>query len=394
MSTKQASEPGKESLKTNTRDADPADAEKIVSAFVEEYVKYYGKYVDQNELEEFISGMNEDLNDDRKPEEKIRTVEAIEDGEGRFIGSGAIKFQDNLAELGSTIIAGKYRGKKNSGGNGIYHELFRDRHEDVKDMIEDDEDPVELAYTQLLADKSAATQHTADKHNYAVTGIYHKKFPVAYEGKGRATVVDMLWADSDIENQQEEVYVSEEVEDVVQAALENINNKKTETEDISREIINESRTRGESSYRMKSKAVDEPEDDPMNFAEIEVTVDVSSDYSWDDVMEEIEKAEKQIENEEGDYWVGVSLDVNSPVGADAAEALQEQGFEYAGFNPGKLDAGEENRDALELQYCPDDETYVKQFVNEAAEFMERTGMNFENPEDVDTDYEKSEALRI
>lgn len=234
----------------------------------------------------------------------------------------------------------------------------------------------------------------ADKKDYAVTAVLNKKFPVAYPDKGRVTAVDMLWADSNIENQIEEVHVPEEIEDFVDAALKNINDKRSEElNDITREHRQNGVGRAETNYRVETKAVNKPEEDPMNFAEIEVVADESGSYKWDDVIEEIDQAENKVENPDDDYWIGVSMDVNNTAAADAIRAIQSRGFEPAGFNPGKLEAEEENRDSLELQYIPSDNRYVKQFIHEAAEFMDRAGMSYEKA-DVTTENENSQALKV
>ena len=390
----------------NIRDARPEDAEDITEAFQNEYEKYYGKYVDSEDLEAFLEEMGDELRDvdfedipedwdvpewsSEKDPELVRTVE---DSDGEFLGVGAIKFQDNLAELGSTIIKEDMRGNiSENTGKKVYGQLFVDRLETAGNMVNDPESPVDIVYTQLLADKSAATQHVADKNNFAVTGVYDKKFPMAYRGKGRVTVVDMIWADSHIENNQEQVYVPEAAKDIVTTATDNINAKRSDDlEQITRTPITDHTSHEDRSYKVKPKAVG----DPMNFAEIEIVEDEAGDYSWNDVLDEIGDAQSQIQDgeEDEDYWVGLTLDANSPYLPSAAEELEGLGFEYAGFNPGKIDAGEENRDALEMQYRPSTEAYEKQFVNEAADFIRDTGMTHENGE-ASTEYETSELLEI
>ncbi len=378
-----------DSVEPDIQTAETEHAEKIVDAFNDEYVKYYGKYVDTEALEEFTEQMPEEVDPENLPEEMLWAVENETDRD--FVGAGAIKFHENLAELGSTIITPEYRESKTPEGQGVYDRLFEERLDAAAQLK--NQGAIDLVNTQLLADKSAATQHTADKHDFAVTGVYDKKFPIAYEGKGRVTVVDMLWADSRIENDQEEVYAPEEAEGLVNSALDNIEEKRDESlEDITREVLNDSESREGQSYSVKSKAVDKPEDDPMNFAEISVVADEDGEYSWDEVMYEIVSAQSEIDDGD-DFWVGVSLDANNPAGMDAAEQLHDLGFEYAGFNPGKLESGDESRDALELQYRPSDETYVKQFVNEAAEFMDEAGIPYSDAEE-ETDYGSSQALEV
>jgi hypothetical protein len=382
-------------LNETIRPARPEDAEDITDAFNQEYVKYYGKYVNPDDLREFLSGMGDALVEDgdekldslepeERPEEVVRTLEVGD----QFAGVGAIKLQDNLAELGSTILRPRFREETASTGRGLYGELFHNRQETVSGMVEDPEDPIDLAYTQLLADKSAATQHTAHKYDYAVTGVYDKKFPVAYEGKGRVTVVDMLWADSHIENDQQELYIPDSAEDAVRVALDNINSKRSRAEEIEREIQEEYQDATGSRYEVNVKAVD----DPMNFAEIEV-VESEDGQTWQEVLEEISGAQDVIDDGEDDYWLGVSLDANSPFAIDAGERLEDYGFEYAGFNPGKLDAGKENRDSLEMQYRPSSDTYVKQFVNEAVDFIEEAGIEHSDAEE-ETGHWNSEALEM
>ncbi len=378
-----------DSVEPDIQTAETQHAEKIVEAFNDEYVKYYGKYVDTEALEEFTEEMPEQVDPEDPPEEMLWAVENEDNRD--FVGAGAIKFHENLAELGSTIIVPEYRESSTPEGQGVYDRLFEERLDAAAQLK--DQGAVDLVNTQLLADKSAATQHTADKHDFAVTGVYDKKFPIAYEGKGRVTVVDMLWADSRIENDQEEVYTPEEAESLVNSALDNIEDKRDESlEDITRDVLNESESREDQRYSVESKAVDKPEDDPMNFAEVSVVADEDGDYTWDDVLGEIVDAQRDI-SEGDDFWVGISLDANSPAGMDAAQQLHDLGFEYAGFNPGKLESGDENRDALELQYRPSDETYVKQFVNEAAEFMDEAGIPYSDAEE-DTDYGTSQALEV
>lgn len=386
--------------------AKPEDAEDITEAFKREYEEYYGKYVDAEELSGFIEVMREELGEasiDDLPEEwgveawdaeeAPEVVQTVEDSEGGFVGVGAIKFQENLAELGSTIIRNDRRGSVSTeSGRTVYDELFKDRLDTSAQLIEDDDSPVDIAYTQLLADVSAGTQHVADKHGFAVTGVYDKKFPLAYPDKGRVTVVDMIWADSHIENRQEEVYVPETAEDTVVTALDNINSKRSdELEEITRTVETEPSSHEERQYKVKPKAVG----DPMNFAEIQITEASQGGSTWDEVLKEIGEAQAQIQDGEDDedYWIGLTLDANSSYLPKAAEEFEEMGFEYAGFNPGKIDAGDENRDALEMQYRPSSETYRKQFVEEAADFIRETGMSHEEAEN-STEYDTSELLEI
>ncbi|MFO7794178.1 MAG: hypothetical protein R6V35_04355 [Candidatus Nanohaloarchaea archaeon] len=379
----------------------PEEAENITETFIEEYLDYYGMYVNSDLLEEFLNDMNDQLRGAEKPEEIragwdrqenpeiVRTVENNDE----FLGVGSLKLQDNLLELGSTIIDPEYRNSRTPSDNSVYDELFMNRLETAKDMVSRPEPQSEIIYTQLLADKSAATQHTADKHDFAVTGVYDKKFPQAYEGKGRVTVVDMLWADSLIENDQSEVYVPEEAEDIVELSRENINSKRSEgLERIERTINNSGSDHRDGSYKVKPKVVE----DPMNFAEIEIVESEMGNYTWEDVMDEISAAEERLENsgsESNDYWIGLTLDANSDYLPGAATLLEGEGFEYCGFNPGKIDFNGENRDALEMQYRPSKERIEKEFVEEAAEFIRGTGMAAEETAS-ETDYSNSEIIAI
>lgn len=385
-------------LNKNIRFSRPEDAEKITEAFKNEYEDYYGMYVNTSELEEFLYEMNQKLEESDRPEE-IRNnwymesgpeiVETVENN-GEFVGVGAIKLKDNLAELGSTIICEDDRGLKTIEGDSVYDELFQERLDLARQMVENPDNPTEIVYTQLLADKSAATQHVADKHDFAVTGVYDKKFPLAYEDKGRVTVVDMLWSDSNIENNQEKVYVPETAEEIVRTAQNNINEKRNRSlEEITRTVSTDYSSHEDRNYKVKPKIVGAP----MNFAELQVIEDSEGNYAWSDMLSEISKAQEQIDNEEDDYWVGLTLDANSLYLPTAAEELEEFGFEYAGFNPGKIDSGNEDLDALEMQYRPSTETYEKQFVNEAAEFIRDTGMNHRETSN-STGHESSEVLEI
>lgn|GEM_PF-2009681 len=393
-----------EEVDETIRKAKPSDAKNITEAFLNEYEKYYGKFVNSTELEQFLSVMNSEIDDiedipdewgieDWESEMAPELVETVEDSSGEFIGVGAVKFQDNLAELGSTIISEDRRGAvSEASGRKVYDELFVDRLDKTSRMVEDESSPVDIVHTQLLADKSGATQHVADKNDFAVTGVYDKKFPMAYKGKGRVTVVDMIWADSHIENDQQQVYVPEHVEDVVNTARDNINAKRSDhLEPISRETFSESVDHTERNYKVKSKAVG----DPMNFAEIEIVQDDKGDFTWNDVLNEIGNTQSKIQDgeEDEDYWTGLTLDANNPYLPSAAMEFEEMGFECAGFNPGKIDAGDENRDALEMQYRPSTESYEKQFVNEAADFIRDTGMEHEDLE-ASTGYESTEVLEI
>lgn len=392
-------------IRENIRLSRPEDAEKITETFKNEYEKYYGKYVNTDDLEAFLDVMQHQIDadvdsipdewdvSDWDAEDSPEIVQTVEKNDGEFIGVGAIKLQDNLAELGSTIIRKDARGLVSERSQRkVYDELFADRLDTSRKMVEDDESPVDIVYTQLLADKSAATQHVADKHGFAVTGVYDKKFPLAYPDKGRVTVVDMIWADSHIENEQEEVYAPKKAAGVVQTALDNINSKRSsELDRISRTVEEGPGDHAERSYSVKPKTVG----DPMNFAEIQIVEDAEGDFSWSDVLQEIGYAQSQIQedNDDEDYWVGLTLDANSPYLTGAAEEFEELGFEYAGFNPRKIDTGDENRDALEMQYRPAKDSYVKQFVNEAADFIRDTGMEHRDAE-ASTGYSTSEALEI
>lgn len=379
----------------------PDEAENITETFIEEYLDYYGMYVNPDLLEEFLNDMNRQLRGAERPEEIragwgreenpeiVRTVENSDE----FLGVGSLKLQDNLLELGSTIIDPDYRNSRTPSGNSVYDELFMNRLETAKDMVSRPGPESEIIYTQLLADKSAATQHTADKHDFAVTGVYDKKFPQAYEGKGRVTVVDMLWADSLIENNQSEVYVPEEAEDIVELSRENINSKRSENlERIERTISNSGSDHRDTSYKVKPKVVE----DPMNFAEIEIVESETGNYTWEDVMDEISEAEQRLENsgtERNDYWIGLTLDANSNYLPEAATLFEGEGFEYCGFNPGKIEFNGETRDALEMQYRPSKERIEKEFVDEAAEFIRGSGMAAEET-DSETDYSNSEIIAI
>lgn len=368
------------------RNSDPEDAGPITREFENEYVDYYGKFVDEPELREFIDGMLNDLDRGEKPDEILRTVLDADNDE--FIGVGSIKLNGDRAELGSTIIEPEMRGRKAETGNKIYDELFQNRLDTVRNMIEDPTDDIRKAHTQLLADKSAATQNVADRYNFGVTGVYDSKFPTAYEGKGRVTVVDMYWGDSDFGNQQQ-VYVPSDGLDMVEAALSNINEKRSKDR---APVTREKTTEGwetESRYSVKSKVVG----DPMNFAEIEVVHDEDGSYSWGELLEEVESVESRIGDEEHDYWIGISVDANHPESIDTVQSLRNHlGMEYAGFNPGKIDYGGDRRDSVELQDRWQ-ERFEKQFIREAARFLKNTGIE---PEDsnLTTDYDNSVYLEI
>lgn len=383
------------------RNSKPKDAEAITSTFSDEYKNYYGKFVDPAALENFLEEMKlqiqetEDLNsvnqewsaDDCQPE-LVRTMETSEED---FMGVSAIKFQENLAEIGSTIIQDEYRGSMSKQNEGtVYNQLFDDNMEIAEQLVEMDDNPVETIYTQLLVDESAATQHVAHKNDFAVTGIYDNKFPPAYEGKGRVTIVDMLWAESGIENNLEEVYVPEEAADLVETSIDNINQKR-EREEIQREIETSGNSHKDRSFSIKPKIVG----DPMNFAEIKVIQTDSGDYSWEDLIHQIARAENSLKECEGDedYWIGLSLDANEEYLSTAAEALEDQGFDYGGFNPGKLELGDEKRDSLEMQLRPSNQKYEKQFIDEAVEYLEEMGLQHENPEKT-TDFPDSDILRV
>lgn len=385
-------------LNKTIRPSRPEDAENITEAFKNEYEDYYGMYVNSSELEKFLHEMNQRLGEADRPgtirenwdldagPELVQTVE----NNGDFVGVGALKLKDNLAELGSTIICEKDRGLKTSEGDSMYDELFSKRLNTAEQMVSHPGDPTEIIYTQLLADKSAATQHVADKHDFAVTGVYDKKFPMAYKDKGRVTVVDMLWADSDIENNQELVYVPENAERIVETAMENINAKRgAELDKISRTVSTTSSGHEDRSYSVKPKVVG----DPMNFAEIQIMDDPQGNYNLHDVLGQISAAQQELDQGQEDYWIGLTLDANNDYLPALTEELGEFGFEYAGFNPGKIKRQTNVRDALEMQYRPSTETYEKQFVNEAAEFIRETGMSHSETEK-STGHKSSEVLEI
>lgn len=357
-------------------------------------------YVNQSELEDFIGEVENAVESFSRPDEirvewgDDRDPEIIEvvENDGEFMGAGALKFQDNLLELGSTIITPEYRKSRTPQGDSVYDELFADRLDIAREMVEDPKDPADIIYTQLLADRSAATQHTADKHDFAVTGVYDKKFPLAYKDKGRVTVVDMLWADSNIENNQDTVYTPESAEFIVNSALDNINDKRSSgLENIDRTVSTQSHRHQDKNYRIKPKVVE----DPMNFAEIEIVETETGEYTWDEVLQQISEAQETLQENEhdADYWVGLTLDANSPFIPTAAEELESYGFEYCGFNPGKIDLNGENKDALEMQYRPSDEGFEKQFVDEAAQFIRETGMGYSETESI-TGYNSSQVLEV
>ena len=383
------------------RTSKPEEAREITETFIEEDLDYYGMYVNPDLLSDFLGDMNNQLQQAEKPEEIregwnreenpeiVRTVEEDED----FVGVGSLKLQDNLLELGSTIIHPDYRKSRTPSGNSVYDELFVNRLNTAEEMVSRPQNDFEIIYTQLLADKSAATQHTADKHSFAVTGVYDKKFPQAYQGKGRVTVVDMLWADSIIENDQSKVYLPEEAEEIAEVSLDNINEKRSgDLDRIDRTVINSGSEYRESSYKVKPKVVE----NPMNFAEIEIVESETGDYSWDDVLEEISETQTRLEESSenrDDYWVGLTLDANSEYLPGAASMLESVGFEYCGFNPGKIDFKGSKRDGLEMQYRPSKKRIEKEFVDEAADFIRKTGMN-SGDSDTETDYSNSEIMAI
>jgi hypothetical protein len=387
--------------------AEPEDAEEIVSAFNDEYIKYYGKYVDAEKLANFIDKMIEDIEqgegivDEERPDEIVRTVEHDDD----FIGVSSVKLNDNLAEIGSAIIDPDYRsvGSSNSEEDSVYERLHGNMLSTAEEVIREEKDPANIIYTQLLADVSAASQKVAYDTGFAVTAVYNKKFPIAYEGKGRVTAVDMIWADSVIPNEQEEVYLPGELEreneeNIVDFVLGNLNEKRSdEFEELEREVVRKGTDHTDERYRVKSKAVDKPEESPMNFAEVKVVQDDEGDYTWDDVLSEIGEAQGTVENSEDDYWMGVSLDANSSFAPSAARELEGFGFGYAGFNPGKLDSPVGKRDAIEMQFVPSEETYVKQFINEAVDFMDKLGIPYSREnvtEEQKTGYDSSQALEV
>jgi len=392
-----------EPLDTSVEPALEKDAEAIVDAFDNEYVKYYGKYSEASRLERFIDQeMPESFHvEDQIPDELLWSVrsESLD-----LLGAGALKFDNRTAELGSTIIFPEYRNKTTETEDGdkigVYEDLFSHRLDKAMNLKEND--LVDVVNTQLLADKTAATQHVADKQGFVVTGIYNRKFPVAYQDKGRVTVVDMICSDSRINN-KEKVYLPEDLrrpddQSIIEYMTGRINQERSNSLDpFSRLVSYDQSDHRLENYRIDSKAVDKPEENPMNFAEVSIVRDSDAENTWEDVLDEIGGVQKRVQNGDDDYWVGISLDANGPYSPSAAEELKEFGFEYAGFNPAKLGSKGDRKDSLEMQYNPTEREDVKQFIPCVKQLMDKIGLDYSTediPECEKTGYSESEAVRV
>lgn len=345
------------------REAEKVDVQNIVEMFDREYDTYFGKYIEEEQLTEHINEMpseEEFVNQASAGEEPEELVVVIEDGE--FIGSGGLEAQSDRMELKSTMVKDDRRKERVEGRTG-YERLFERRLEHAEGVIESDEGPA-IAYTQPVSAKTAGTQHVASKNGFVPTGLYDNKYFEVYPGRGRVSVVNMVYANSDFETSGE-LYLPQEVHTTAEQVVESINKERSDRlEDIEREV-----TDGEYSgeYSVSCEVLPEP----FNIADIKIKTS-GNGRSLESVIDEIGRIEETLQEHEDDYWMKACLDAESPMAVEAANELKDYGFDYAGINLDSIDG----RDALEMQKRPGP-MKERQFIPSVMELINSLGIDYE-----------------
>ncbi|MFB6345413.1 MAG: hypothetical protein ABEK50_06545 [bacterium] len=366
------------------RYARPDDAPDVVRTFRQEFEEYFPYYVEEDKNRSFLRRMQRDLEGDGRPEEIVLVLEY----EDEHAGVGAVKLQDHRIELGSTILRPKFRGETLEDGQSLFERFAMRGIEIAVNRVQNDSEPARMIYSELLADQSALTQYAMSRVDFGVTGIYDKKKMTVYSEKGRGTLVDQLWADSRIPTDNRKVYLPPEKHDLVKLVLKNLNEKRSD-DPIERDLSDGDIDPGNQRFQVEKSV----EGEPINKAELQVTVSDSGNYDWSDVLKELSETQNNLDNDEDDYWIGLSLDANHPSARGSIEELQDVGFDVVGFNPARLQKDQQLRDAFELQYSPDSCCYVTHFTHEAAKLVRESDLCYKIPEII-TEYDTSEALAV
>ena len=348
------------------REAEQSDAEDIVEMFNEEYDTYFGKFVEEEELKGHVDHMpreEEFVDQAAKGEVPEELVVVLEDGD--FIGSGGLEVQDNRLELKSTMVRKDRRKERIDGCTG-YEKLFDDRLEDAEEIIRSEEGPG-IAYTQPVSAKTAGTQHVASKKGFVPTSVYDNKYFEVYPDRGRVSVVNMVYADSDFDDSGD-LHLPQDIHEAGENIISSINSQRSEDLDkVERQIKQEDYN---GSYSLTCETLPEP----FNIADIKIKPSENG-KSLDSVVEEIECIEEELREHGDDYWMKASLDAESPLASEAAEELREHGFEYAGINLDYMDG----RDALEMQRRPGP-MKERQFISPVLELIEELGIDYGDAE--------------
>lgn len=362
------------------READKKDAVEIVEMVSSEYDTYFGMYVEEDQLKSHIGDMPnreefiQQASRGGSPEELVIVVE--DDG---FIGSGGLEEQGNRLELKSTMVRDDRRKERIDGRTG-YERLFEERLEAAEEILESDEGP-DIAYTQPVSAKTAGTQHVASKKGFVPTAVYDNKYFEVYPDRGRVSVVNMVYADSDFEPSGE-LYLPREVHEASEQIIESINDERSEgSEDIDRDV---SGGNYEGEYSVSYEVLPEP----FNIADIKLKPSENG-QSLDSIIQEVQQIEEELEEHGDDYWMKASLEAESPLSVEAGEELQEYGFDYAGINLDSIDG----KDALEMQKRPGP-MKERQFIPSVLELIENLGINYEGETKRDSDYDNSRYISI
>jgi hypothetical protein len=344
------------------REAEQSDVEDVIEMFNQEYDTYFGKFVEEEELKGHIDSMpNEEefVDQAAKGEVPVELVVVLSDGD--FVGSGSLEVQDDRVELKSTMVREERRQERVDGSTG-YEKLFDVRLADAEEIISSEEGP-DIAYTQPVSAKTAGTQHVASKKGFVPTGVYDNKYFEVYPGRGRVSVLNMVYADSNFETSSE-LHLPEEFHEAAEHIIGSINDERSDDlEEVERQIMNEDYN---GQYSVRYEILPEP----FNIADIKIQPSENR-QSLESVVEEIEDIDNELKEHGDDYWMKASLDAESPMASEAAEELRNYGFDYSGL---KLDSFN-GRETLELQKRPGPKK-DRQFISPVLKLIEQLGLEY------------------
>lgn len=325
------------------REATPDDADAITNIFQTIYDSYqYDDYTDPSRLRKTL------LSNDST---KVFVIELVPGQvvakthvpSPRVVGTGSVSFtcRKHVASLTSAAILPQYQGLE-CDGQSAYEELLTVR------LRHAHEAGAAVVQTEANSSKHAKTQHQFNKHGFVPVGILRGRYPEAFTGHGRESVVVMIDPNSRFQRTSSQygdspdLYIPSAGREFVEKVLSDINTRRNR-DPVKRTVIDSEQSLDRTSPGFTKCVVSRH----IDAGSAEYKVLSGGELRMDELYAELNSVSSGSDIDH----VSVTFNGNEPSTAPMAAHLLENGFSLAAFVPGGFctDSGSSG-DLFALQY--------------------------------------------
>ena len=344
-------------------------AEDIAQVYQDQYVNYPFPIDNPSHVEEEWMPSNNEvyvvLTDSGTVTFKDDKEDIVLD-EPEVVGTGAIAYDhdEHTQELGR---AGLKDGFVRPENRSFYSRLLEERIDKARENMKSQNHPAEITFTQPVLAHSATQYHNGVR-GFAAVGNSVKKYNEVFDPEVRASVGQMIDADSNFRNpsSDEEVFFNENLREMIDYALDNLNQKRdNDLENLSRTLIGEQTQDYDlSDLIVKEEMYDRKESGEHGLGIASYKVSTSNELEenggniedWQS-LENLKELGSILDvgiNDEEIEYMNVKIDGNNPQAYDVSNELIEKGFAGEAFMPEMFRYNDGVSDQLSLQYFEGD----------------------------------------